>query len=64
MYAMIFGAKYFTSKITKEYVTIYNTYNAKASTKLVGTINTGYDKPTDYQVMLSQAIATWGRSCK
>lgn len=63
-YATINGTKYFTSKITKEYVTIYNSYTGIASTKLSGTINTGYGKPTDYQVMLSQAIATWGKSCK
>ncbi|MCH4828137.1 MAG: hypothetical protein N2A99_05540 [Carnobacterium alterfunditum] len=63
-YATINGTRYFTSKITKQYVTIFNSYNGKGSTKLVSTTNTGYGSPTSYQVMLSQAIATWGRGCK
>lgn len=63
-YATINGTKYFTNKITKEYYTLYNQYNGKQSTVYIGQHVSAYGKPTDYQVMLSQAIVNWYNATK
>lgn len=63
-YATISGTKYFTNKITKEYMTLYNKRNGKAETKYLGQTVSAYGKPTSHQVMLSQAIVTWSKGTK
>ncbi|MEK5079127.1 hypothetical protein MKX73_09425 [Solibacillus sp. FSL W7-1436] len=65
-YANIGSTKYFTNKITKETMVIFNQATAKDASRVIGTHVSAYGKPTDYQVMLSQAIVNWGNAtqCK
>lgn len=62
-YATINNTRYFTNKITSEYFVLYNQYTGKSSTERISQTVTAYGSPTSYQVMLSQAIATFGRGC-
>lgn len=65
-YANVGSTKYFTNKVTKETMVMYNEKTAKEASKVIGTHVTAYGKPTDYQVMLSQALVNWGNAtqCK
>ena len=63
-YATISGTSHFTNTITKEYFTMYDTYNGKSTVKYLGEHVSAYGKPTSYQVMLASAIVNWSYSCK
>lgn len=63
-YASINNTTYFTNKITREYFTFYNTKTGAKTVKFIGQQVSAYGAPTSYQVMLSQAIATWAKTCK
>lgn len=63
-YATINNTRYFTNKITREYFTFYNSKTGAKTVKYIGQQVSAYGAPTSYQVMLSQAIATWAKTCK
>lgn len=65
-YANVGSSKYFTNKVTKETMVLYNQKTGKDASKVIGTHVTAYGNPTDYQVMLSQALVNWGNAtqCK
>ena len=62
--AKIYGSVYFTNKITKEYLTMYNNYTGKSTVKYLGQHVSAYGKPTGYQTMLSSAIVNWSNATK
>jgi len=58
------STKYFTNKVTKETMLLYNDKTREDASKVIGTHVTAYGKPTDYQVMLSQALVNWANATK